>query len=73
MRKQLDGTLSTQLIADELTATKQQLQDDFAFIATSNVGGEFMSDDKVARIRSIAETTWMRNFDDQLGLSPIEA
>lgn len=32
-----------------------------------------MSDDKVARIRSIAETTWMRNFDDQLGLSPIEA
>ncbi|MFA0322655.1 HD domain-containing phosphohydrolase, partial [Vibrio sp. 10N.222.55.A3] len=73
LRKQLDGTLSTQLIADELTATKQQLQDDFAFIATSNVGGEFMSDDKVARIRSIAETTWMRNFDDQLGLSPIEA
>ncbi|MEZ9002399.1 HD domain-containing phosphohydrolase [Vibrio splendidus] len=73
LRKQLDGTLSTQLIADELTATKQQLQDDFAFIATSNVGGEFMSDDKIARIRSIAETTWMRNFDDQLGLSPIEA
>ncbi|MEZ9763611.1 HD domain-containing phosphohydrolase [Vibrio splendidus] len=73
LRKQLEGTLSTQLIADELAATKQQLQDDFAFIASSNVGGEFMSDDKVARIRSIAETTWMRNFDDQLGLSPIEA
>ncbi len=73
LRKQLDGTLSTQLIADELAATKQQLQDDFAFIAISNVGGEFMSDDKVARIRSIAETTWIRNFDDQLGLSPIEA
>ncbi|ARP38366.1 HD domain-containing phosphohydrolase [Vibrio syngnathi] len=73
LRKKLEGTLSTQLIADELAATKQQLQDDFAFIATSNVGGEFMSDDKVARIRSIAGTTWMRNFDDQLGLSPIEA
>ncbi len=26
-----------------------------------------------ARIRSNAETTWTRNFDDQLGLSPIEA
>lgn len=73
LRKQLEGTLSTQQIVDELAATKQQLQDDFAFIATSNVGGEFMSDDKVARIRSIAETTWTRNFDDQLGLSPIEA
>ncbi|MCC4814931.1 phosphohydrolase [Vibrio lentus] len=73
LRKQLEGTLPTQQITDELAATKQQLQDDFAFIATSNVGGEFMSDDKVARIRSIAETTWTRNFDDQLGLSPIEA
>ncbi|MEZ9531753.1 phosphohydrolase [Vibrio lentus] len=73
LRKQLESTLPTQQITDELAATKQQLQDDFAFIATSNVGGEFMSDDKVARIRSIAETTWTRNFDDQLGLSPIEA
>ncbi|WP_135443179.1 HD domain-containing phosphohydrolase [Vibrio tasmaniensis] len=73
LRKQLEGTLPTQQITDELAATKQQLQDDFAFIATSNVGGEFMSEDKVARIRSIAETTWTRNFDDQLGLSPIEA
>ncbi len=73
LRRELEGTLSTQQIADELVTTKQQLQDDFAFIAISNVGGEFMSDDKVARIRSIAETTWIRNFDDQLGLSPIEA
>lgn len=72
LRKQLEGKLPTQKVTDELAATKQQLQDDFAFIATSNVGGEFMSDDKVARIRSIAETTWTRNFDDQLGLSPIE-
>ncbi|TVU75066.1 transporter substrate-binding domain-containing protein [Vibrio tasmaniensis] len=73
LRKQLEGSLPAQQITDELTATKQQLQDDFAFIAISNVGGEFMSDDKVARIRSIAETTWIRNFDDQLGLSPVEA
>ncbi|MEZ8492317.1 HD domain-containing phosphohydrolase [Vibrio splendidus] len=73
LRRELEGTLSTQQIADELAASKQQLQDDFTFIAISNVGGEFMSDDKVARIRSIAETTWIRNFDDQLGLSPIEA
>lgn len=73
LRKQLEGELPTQQIAEELATTKQQLQDDFAFIATSNVGGEFMSDDKVARIRSIAEITWTRNFDDQLGLSPIEA
>lgn len=73
LRKQLEGELPTDQIAEELAITKKKLQDDFAFIATSNVGGEFMSDDKVARIHSIAETTWTRNFDDQLGLSPIEA
>ena len=56
-----------------MAEAQQKLQADFEFIATSNVGGEFMSDDKVTRIRSIAETTWTRNFDDQLGLSPIEA
>ena len=73
LTKKLEGSLPAELVADELASTKQQLQEDFEFIATSNVGGEFMSDDKVARIRSIAETTWTRNFDDQLGLSPIEA
>jgi hypothetical protein len=73
LRKQLEGEIPTDQIAEELAITKKKLQDDFAFIATSNVGGEFMSDDKVARIHSIAETTWTRNFDDQLGLSPIEA
>ncbi|MFS1895084.1 HD domain-containing phosphohydrolase [Vibrio lentus] len=72
LRKQLEDELPSQQIARELAATKQRLQEDFEFIATANVGGEFMSEDKVTRIRAIAETTWTRNFDDQLGLSPIE-
>ncbi|TCN91238.1 HD domain-containing phosphohydrolase [Vibrio crassostreae] len=73
LTKQLEGKLASEQIQTELAEAQQKLQDDFEFIATSNVGGEFMSDDKVARIRLIAETTWTRNFDDQLGLSPIEA
>lgn len=49
-----------------------QLQQDFEFIATANVGGEFMSDDKIARVKQIAEQTWLRHFDNRLGLSPFE-
>jgi HD-GYP domain-containing protein (c-di-GMP phosphodiesterase class II) len=46
-----------------------QLDDDFAFVATCNIGGEFMSDDKIARLSRIAEVTWLRTIDDRLGLS----
>lgn len=46
-----------------------QLQDDFAFIAECNVGGEFMADEKIERLKEIAQATWMRHFDDTLGLS----
>ncbi|WP_045498467.1 HD domain-containing phosphohydrolase [Vibrio hyugaensis] len=49
-----------------------QLNQDFEFVASANIGGEFMSDDKVARIKKISEQTWLRYFDDRLGLSPFE-
>jgi HD-GYP domain-containing protein (c-di-GMP phosphodiesterase class II) len=53
----------------ELAEKKRELDDDFAFIAECNVGGEFMADEKVERLRSIAEKTWQRTLDDNLGLS----
>lgn len=49
-----------------------QLQEDFAFVAQSNIGGEFLSDDAVARLEQIAQRTWLRHFDDHLGLSALE-
>ncbi|SCA57253.1 Methyl-accepting chemotaxis protein (fragment) [Candidatus Terasakiella magnetica] len=49
-----------------------QLEDDYAFVAESNVGGEFMSDERVARLAQIAEVEWTRYFDDRLGLSQQE-
>ncbi|MGF1724718.1 HD domain-containing phosphohydrolase [Photobacterium nomapromontoriensis] len=55
-----------------LAMRKQQLKEDFAFIAKSNIGGEFMEDAQVERIKQIAEQTWIRHFDDRLGLSPLE-
>ncbi len=48
------------------------LMDDFAFIAESNIGGEFMSEEKKERIRSIAKRVWVRHFDDRSGLSDNE-
>ncbi|RTR27204.1 HD domain-containing phosphohydrolase [Shewanella atlantica] len=56
----------------ELEKKQQQLTEDFAFIANANVGGEFMSQDHVDRLHQLAEKTWLRYFDDRLGLSPVE-
>lgn len=50
----------------------QQLKDDFTFVAKCNVGGEVMAPDCVQRLKSIAQTTWTRNLDDKIGLSPTE-
>jgi len=52
-----------------LQQQKQQLDDDYAFVAECNVGGEFMADEKLERLQRIAAKTWMRTLDDNLGLS----
>lgn len=63
---------------DEVTIKRQfeeqvaRLEDDYAFVAESNVGGEFMSDDRIERLSQIAEIKWTRYFDDRLGLSQQE-
>ncbi|GEA12453.1 hypothetical protein KUL49_28280 [Alteromonas sp. KUL49] len=56
----------------KLQMAQKRLQEDFAFVASCNQGGEFMAEDKLARLDEIARTTWQRHFDDQLGLSPLE-
>ncbi|MBA5762949.1 transporter substrate-binding domain-containing protein [Vibrio sp. 404] len=57
---------------EQMHQRHSQLQQDFEFVANANVGGEFMSDDKVARVRQIAQQKWLRHFDNRLGLSPFE-
>ncbi|WP_261841219.1 HD domain-containing phosphohydrolase [Aliamphritea ceti] len=56
----------------KLQQRQTQLKDDFEFVANSNVGGEFMSEDKIQRIKTISQQTWMRHFSDRLGLSPLD-
>jgi HD-GYP domain-containing protein (c-di-GMP phosphodiesterase class II) len=56
----------------ELEARYRQLEEDYAFVAECNVGGEFMADEKIDRLQQIAAQSWVRNFDDRLGLSNMD-
>ncbi|MBU0809662.1 MAG: HD domain-containing protein [Gammaproteobacteria bacterium] len=57
---------SLEQVRDELLAT---LDDEFAFIAHCNLGGEAMAEADLERLRRIATRTWMRTLDDRLGVS----
>ncbi|WP_367155686.1 HD domain-containing phosphohydrolase [Methylomonas sp. HYX-M1] len=54
---------------DEIQA---RLQEDFAFVARTNLGGEHLDASDIARLQTLANTTWLRHFDDRLGLSAVE-
>ncbi len=57
-------------IARERLAAEQELLDsDFAFVAACNEGGEFMSPEKLERLKAIASRTWLRTLDDRIGIS----
>ncbi|MGP8305552.1 HD domain-containing phosphohydrolase [Vibrio sp. YIC-376] len=62
---------------DEMKRTlyrrQEQIRDDFDFVAQCNVGGEFISEEHIERLKKIAAQTWVRNLDDRLGLSPEES
>jgi HD-GYP domain-containing protein (c-di-GMP phosphodiesterase class II)/ABC-type amino acid transport substrate-binding protein len=67
-----DSPNEQERLAQELKQKEQQLQDDFAFVADCNVGGEFLDQDKLDRLRVLARITWQRYFDNRIGLSPVE-
>ncbi len=46
-----------------------RLDEEFAFIASCNVGGEFLAPGQQARLRDIGARTWTRTLDDRLGIS----
>ncbi|QWZ95693.1 phosphodiesterase [Aeromonas sp. FDAARGOS 1411] len=50
----------------------QQLDEEFAFIAHCNEGGEFMATEDIARLQQIAGRTWQRTLSDRIGISQDE-
>jgi len=67
----LDGKDET-VARDKRDHTHTRLQEEFAFLARANKGGESMSEQDIERIRTISQQTWQRHFSDRLGLSPDE-
>ncbi|WP_052063758.1 HD-GYP domain-containing protein [Nitrincola sp. A-D6] len=53
-------------------ATQQQLIEEFSFIAKANIGGEFMSETEINRVREIGCRRWTRYFSNRIGLSQDE-
>ena len=55
-----------------LQASWRNLDDDFAFVAACNLGGERMAPERIERLQAIATRTWRRSLDDRLGVGPEE-
>jgi HD-GYP domain-containing protein (c-di-GMP phosphodiesterase class II) len=53
----------------ELDQTWKLLDEEFAFVASCNVGGERLGAGSIARLRQIGERHWTRTLDDRIGLS----
>ncbi|PTT24909.1 HD domain-containing phosphohydrolase [Pseudomonas sp. HMWF021] len=56
-------------LSERRNATLMQLDDDFAFVARCNLGGEAMAPADLQRLERIAERRWTRTLDDRLGVS----
>jgi HD-GYP domain-containing protein (c-di-GMP phosphodiesterase class II) len=50
-------------------ATLAALDEDFAFVARCNLGGEAMAEADLQRLDGVARRTWLRTLDDRLGVS----
>jgi HD-GYP domain-containing protein (c-di-GMP phosphodiesterase class II) len=65
----IDGKEDIDTLEKALNSRLVQLDDDFSFIAESNIGGEFMAPERIERIKRISEITWTRTLDNRIGIS----
>lgn len=65
----LDGNSDLDILRKKLDKNIRELEEEFAFVAKFNIGGEFMSKDAQKRLKSIAQRTWKRHFSNRLGIS----
>ncbi len=49
----------------QLQAQQQALEEDLAFLRSANTGSEFMSEEDKARVRRIADTSWLDDGDQR--------
>ncbi len=63
-----DPALTRQKLEEEW----RLLDDEFAFVASCNIGGEFLDDKSVERLAAIGRRVWTRTLDKSLGVSSHE-
>lgn len=71
LKKRLDGGDEADL-KPAFEARCQELQEQFAFVAETNLGGEFMKPERVEQLKAVGAQTWTRYFDRTIGLSWVE-
>ena len=69
LRALLDQPENADALRGALEERLAKIDDDFAFIAECNIGGEFMAPEKIERVKKIAAFTWKRTLDDRIGVS----
>ncbi|MDO9419878.1 MAG: HD domain-containing phosphohydrolase [Herminiimonas sp.] len=67
--RQIAAGEDAQIAHEKLAEQLLDLDNDFAFVATCNEGGEFMAPEKVERLKKIAARTWLRTLNDDIGIS----
>lgn len=67
--KEVAGGGDAQLLRSRLESLWQQLDEEFAFVAACNQGGESMAPEHQERLKAIAGRRWLRTLDDRLGIS----
>jgi HD-GYP domain-containing protein (c-di-GMP phosphodiesterase class II) len=72
-QKIIDGAKNGDELKAQLDKDQAQLDDDFEFIAECNLGGEFMEEERLTRVRKIAGYEWTRTLNDRIGVSFEEA
>lgn len=53
----------------KLQEEHKKLQQEFEAVAKANIGGEFMHDEDIEKIKEIAQRKWTKYFNDTIGLS----
>ena len=61
----MSASQSFELVERRYQKQCEQYRSDLDFIATINVGGEFMTDDQIDRVTQISQQTWVDQFGDR--------
>lgn len=69
LKKLIDDKSNATLLQENYLRTIKELDEEFAFIAQSNLGDEFYHDDNIDRLHNLATRTFTRTLDKRLGLS----